>query len=129
MSAAPVLPDSRLASPKCTVMADWALPDGTTLRCEVEPYFCANCGKHCGYCPRENTTFAFYLCPSCFDTYGAPAGLHAQPDEEFWTAVEAEMVAKYGRTLSAAELAVMSETDLPPALQLLLRESPYRKPR
>jgi|GEM_PF-6067877 len=124
-----VLPDSRLAAPKCTVMCDWPMPDATTRRIEAEPIYCANCGKFHGYVPRENTTFAFWLCEPCYEKFGAIAGLTAVPDEEFWQKVHEEMQRHYGRDLTASELAVMNEQDLPLALQLLLRESPTRTPR
>lgn len=124
-----VLPDSRLATPKCGVMCDWPMPDGTTRRIEAEPIYCANCGKFHGYVPRENTTFVFWLCEPCYTQFGAQAGLYAVPDDEFWQTVHEEMRARFGRVLTAADIGLMSEDDLGPLLTKLLRESPIRTAR
>lgn len=122
-----VLPDSRLTHRTTlgSVMADWAMPDGTTVRVECVPCFCANCGKSNGFVPKENTHFAFWLCQPCFDAYGdLPPGMYVQPDDAFWADVRAEMERTYGHVLSGDELAGMTEADLSPALQKLLTESP-----
>lgn len=126
-----VLPDSRLGHRPdfgC-FMADWPLPDGRTVRVEVQPIFCANCGKLCGHCPRENTTFLFYQCPKCFGQFGALAGTMAVPDDEFNRAVSAELTARFGRTLTEFEIAAAKDRGvLGRALELLERESPYPVP-
>lgn len=121
-----VLPDSRLQTPRGTQFVDWALPDGSTVRCEVETIFCANCGKLYGYVPRENTAFVFWLCRACYERYGAIAGLLAVPDEEFRQAVHYEMQARFGRDLTELEIATLAEQgQLGRALELLEKESPY----
>lgn len=129
-----VLPDSRLKDPKGTVLVDWPLPSGGTVRLEMEMVYCANCGVEFGYVPRENTTFAFWLCNQCFEVYGAVAGTYAEPDMEFNRRVEQEMQDRFGRTLTELELATLADQGrLPAALELLARESPYpcrdRRPR
>lgn len=127
---ASVLPDSRLQSAVGCIMADWELPDGRTVRIEVQPIFCGNCGKHYGFVPKENTTFAFWLCRKCYEKYGAVAGTCAVPEDEFNRSVEAEMVERFGRSLTAVEVAALKEQDkLGRMLELLEKESPYPVPQ
>ncbi len=122
------LPDSRLADRDFgTVMMDWPLPDGTTVRIECSPIYCANCGELQGHCPRWSTTWACYLCLPCLELHGAIAGTLAVPDQEFMDAVAYEMQARFGRQLTADELVVACEQgQLGSALEKLARESPYR---
>ncbi len=121
-----VLPDSRLANPTGTVLVDWPLSDGSTVRIEVERVFCANCGKLFGFVPKENTVFTCWLCAKCFETYGLIAGTYAQPDDEFCQVVAAEMQERFGKTLTEAEIGLLKEDGrLGTALQLLEKESPY----
>lgn len=125
------LPDSRLVlDPSLgTVMVDWPLPGGGSTRLEAQPIYCANCGKLYGYVPKDNTSFAFWLCRKCFETYGEIAGMLAVPEEEFNQAVEFEMQERFGRGLSAEEIALIKEDGrLGHALELLEKESPYPNP-
>lgn len=122
-----VFPDSRLKrSDFANVKVDWRLPDGRTVRVEVQPVFCANCGRMYGFVPKANTTFAFWLCAKCYEAYGDVAGTCAVPDAAFAEAVEHEMVARFGRALTAAEVFVAAEQGkLGSALEKLEKESPY----
>lgn len=130
-----LLPDSRLKDrSQGAFMADWPMPDGATVRIEVAPVYCANCGKMYGYIPRENTTFACWLCQKCFDTYGDTTTVYVEADHEFNKRVEHEMLERFGRALSAVELDLLAEDGrLGRGLELLARESPYpsldRRPR
>ena len=126
-----VLPESRLIHDPTngSVMADWVTPSGKTVRIECVRVYCANCGVHHGYVPRENTTWAFWLCQKCYEKYGVPASLMVQPDDEFWQNVHAEMIAQFGHVLSQAELERLAEVDLGPLLSKLMKESPLFKPR
>jgi hypothetical protein len=123
-----MLPDSRLADrDMSTVMADWALPDGRTVRIECSPVYCANCGSMYGYVPKDNTVFVMWLCNRCFEQYGAVAGTYAVPDEQFCKDVAHEMHEAYGRTLSDWELFnLMERGALVAPLVALEKESPYR---
>lgn len=126
MSNHHVLPDSRLHDPKGTVMVDWPLTGGGTVRLEAEMIYCANCGKEYGYVPRENTDFACYLCNQCVERWGLLANTYAVPDDDFCAAVAAEMEARFGRHLTEAELIVAAEQgNLGTALEKLARESPF----
>lgn len=127
MASELILPDSRLQDrSQGTFMADWPLPDGTTVRIDVMPIYCANCGKPYAYVPRENTTFICWLCVKCFETYGAVTGTYAVPEDEFNRAVAYEMERRYGRHLTDQELALQAEEGtLGTSLELLARESPY----
>lgn len=124
------LPDSRLHDQDFgTIMGNWPLPDGTTVRCEMCPVWCANCGKMYGYVPKENTTFGFYLCAKCHEAYGDVAGMFAVPDDEFRAAVHHEMRSRFGRILSDLEVAYYKERqELGTALTKLESESPYPVP-
>jgi ribosomal protein S14 len=124
-----VLPSSRLTSDPswgCKVVG-WPNPDGTTTRLEVQLIYCASCGAEYGYAP-ACMTFDCYLCRQCFEEYGNIAGTYAQPDEDFHQVVRAEILARFGRDLTAEELAAIKEQGgLGPALEALERDSPYRK--
>ena len=126
-----VLPDSRLTQRPdfgC-IMVDWRNPDGTTTRCEAQPIYCANCGKLYGHVPKENTTFAFWLCQKCFEDFGECAGLCAVPDDEWARAVGEEMQRHFGRGLTELEIAALKDQHkLPRELELLERESPFPIP-
>jgi hypothetical protein len=123
-----ILPDCRLKDKKGTLMVDWPLPGGGTVRIEVEPSFCANCGNpNPHYVPKDNTTFDFWLCNQCAEDYGEIAGTYMMPDEEFNRAVEAEMLDRFGRSLDVMEIAVaVDRGTLGTALELLAKESPYK---
>lgn len=127
---AEILPDSRLLKGDSThgsVIVDWETVGGGTVRIEVVPVFCASCGTPYGHVPKENTTFACWLCRECAQQYGPVAGLWEQPDEEFCRAVSAEMQARFGRDLSDLELFQLAEQNqLGKELELLARESPYK---
>lgn len=123
-----ILPDSRLVAPKNTEMVDFKLPNGSTLRLEVEPIFCANCGKPQGGVPVGLMTSVFALCQPCSEVHGANLNGWVTTDEQFWAAVAMEMEIKYGHILSQAELDATAEIGgLSRPLQLLDAESPYRK--
>jgi hypothetical protein len=83
------------------------------------PFFCANCGKHCGACPEENMTFMFYLCPKCEQTYGQAAGAMRLPDEDFWELLKQEQMAHFGYYPNQQELAKVLEEDSSPLAKLL----------
>jgi ribosomal protein L37AE/L43A len=107
-------------------MVDWEMPDGSTVRIEVEPVYCANCGKKYGFVPRDNTAFTFWLCRKCFDTYGEVANTYAMPDEDFNNAVAAEMEARFGHHLSDKEITDLTQgNNLGKMLEALERDSPY----
>ena len=121
-----VLPDSRLKSKKGAVIADWTF-NGKTIRLELEPIFCFNCGKANGYVPAETMSFVSWLCNECSMKWGKEASLHTHADEEFWKAVHYEMVKRWGRGLTQEELYRMAEQDqLGTSLKLLEKESPYK---
>ncbi len=123
-----ILPDSRLLQRPdlgC-FMADWPVCGGGTVRIEVQPIYCANCGKPYGYIPKENTVFAMWLCRPCSETYGEIAGTYSLPDDEFNRRLAEEMDARYGRALT--ELEILREIEngtLGSALEKLALESPY----
>lgn len=73
------------------------------------PIYCASCGTDGGTCPEENITFAFYLCPNCYETYGALTGTMVTPDEVFWRELHTAQIEKYGRVLQPGELAAELE--------------------
>lgn len=123
-----ILPDSRLLDQSLgSKVIDWQLFGGGTVRVEVVPCYCASCGKGPGpYVPRENTASAFYLCDQCAETYGAVANLMLLPDEVFAQIVAAEIEERFGRALTAREIAVAVDRDLlGKTLAALLRDSPY----
>lgn len=105
-----VLPDSRLKNRDFgAVMSDIDLPDGSIIRLEMIPVFCANCGKHHGYVPKENITWSFWLCQPCADKCGEIAGMMMVPDHQYWEAVKEEMIANYGRVLTHEEVETLVE--------------------
>lgn len=121
-----ILPDSRLASPQQGVMANWQLPNGSSVRLECEMIYCANCGIAYGYVPKENTTFACFLCQQCFETYGSVAGTYAIPDEEFNQNVAHEIEERFQRPMSTEDLLIEAQNGrLGTALEKLAMESPY----
>jgi hypothetical protein len=125
---ADLLPDSRLTQrPDLgATVVDWQMPGGGSVRVEVVPIYCAACGKMYGYVPRENTAFAFYLCRKCSENWSPLPGTFVQPDDDFCRAVAEEMVARFGRPLTDAELAAAAGAGgLGRALELLAKESPY----
>lgn len=124
---ADILPDSRLKDPKGIVMCDWPMGNGKTVRLCMEPIFCFNCGKPNGYVPQHIMSFVSWLCLDCSVTWGKEASLHSSADEEFWKAVENEMVAKFGKGLTQKELSDLAEHGkLGKPLELLEKESPYK---
>lgn len=127
-----VLPDSRLAADpgKGCFMADWQLCDGSTVRIEVQPVYCANCGKLYGHIPKENTCFVCYFCRQCYEKYGTIAGTYAVPDQQFAEAVHYEMIQQYGKDLTALEIAALADQGkLSAALVNLEKDSPYPVPQ
>lgn len=128
MSNEYVLPSSRLTNETLgSVMMDWPLPDGRTVRVECVRVYCANCGVLHGLVPREGNTWDFWLCQQCYESHGAIANTYAMPDQEFWDKVSAEMQARFGRDLSAVETAWYEQQgQLGAALESLARESPYK---
>jgi len=122
-----VLPDSRLKRADFgAVVMDWPV-NGRTVRVECVPCFCANCGKAGPFVPKENTTFAFWLCQACHETHGEIAGVLTIPDDVFNQAVEAEMVERFGRVLTAPEILVAADRgQLGRPLELLAAESPFK---
>ena len=87
------------------------------------PIFCANCGKPGGGVSDEHITFAFWLCDYCFEAWGPIAGTYAVPDEVFWEKIKFAQMEKYGRILTAEEIAV--EASKPESIiSKLIREAP-----
>lgn len=122
------LPDSRMRDPKGCVVVDWPDNQGGSIRLELEPIFCFNCGAPNGYVPRGLMTFVSWLCAFCSLVWGKEASLHSHADQEFWDKVYSEMIDKFGRALTQEELERMAEKNsLPSGLALLDKESPYRK--
>lgn len=120
------LPDSRLSNTDFGAqLIDWPLPDGRTVRIECLPCFCANCGTPGPFVPKENTTYAFWLCQPCFDAYGEIAGTLTVPDVDFWASVEAEMIEHFGHILTQHELAALAEQGWG-KLASLAKDSPIR---
>lgn len=118
-----LLPDSRLASPTGVIRIQF----GSWGRLNMQPIFCANCGKLGAYAPEENMTFAFWLCEGpCTDQWGALAGTYTSPDEVFWEQVKGEMNAKFGHDLTEIEV-LEAEENTAGALCALLKESPITR--
>lgn len=121
-----ILPDSRLTrSDLGAVIMDWPLSNGRTIRLECIPCFCANCGCSGPYVPRDNTTFACWLCNKCVETHGEIVGTYLQPDHEFWAALDAEMVARFGRSATPIEIATLLDQG-DRTFEKLLKDSPIR---
>ena len=87
-----------------------------------EPVFCANCGADGGMVP-IGTTFLFYLCNICAETYGQIAGTMQMPDEVFFANLAEEQLLRYGYYLTYEEWGKVGE-DLSHPLWTLLREQP-----
>lgn len=81
-----ILPDSRMKNPKSSKTMYW--PGAGNI--EVEEVFCANCGKRHGWVPQQNTTYAFWLCNYCSETYGTSLPGYLMPDEVYWEKVRLE---------------------------------------
>lgn len=128
------LPDSRLIATRETVMADWPTTDGLgrpkTVRLELEPIYCFHCGKPHGYIPTGVMSFVSFLCGRCSENKGEEANALYSPDDEFWSAVAGEMIDRFGRALTAAELDALARRGaLGRNLELLERDSPYASTR
>lgn len=127
-----ILPDSRLLdASKGVVVADWPVidPDGTTrtIRLQLQPIFCASCGKPHGCVPKDVLSWVCWLCQECSVKYGEEASHMLASDEMFWRDVQAEMLDRFGHVLTAAEMDALAEQGrLGRNLELLERESPYK---
>jgi hypothetical protein len=122
-----ILPDSRLINPKDTVMADVEFGD-ITIRMELEPIYCVSCAKPNGYVPKDVISFVTWICVPCALKYGGDAEKMQSGDEAFWALVEEEMIARFGRVLTQAELEIAADRGiLGSSLEKLELESPYRK--
>lgn len=114
-----LLPDSRMKSPTGVVRIEW----GLWGRLNMQPIFCANCGKLGAYVPEENMTFAFWLCDGpCTDQWGTLAGTYTSTDEVFWETVQGEMQEKFGHDLTEHDV-LKAEQQTTGALCTLLKES------
>lgn len=92
------------------------------------PIYCANCGADGGMVPEENMTFAFYLCNSCYEIYGAIAGTMVEPDAVFHAKVVEAQLEKYGRVLAPSEMAnALTESHHP--LAILARDNHHSSRR
>lgn len=112
-----ILPDSRARDPKRLLpsrLGYWV------------PLACASCGADGGVVPEQNTTFAFWLCTPCSETYGEIAGTLSIPDEVFWQRVRDEQTEAFGRQLTPGELAIVAQEDTSP-LATLIREGAANK--
>lgn len=123
-----LLPDSRLKDRnKLTIMGDWPMPDGSTVRVELSPVFCVGCGKPYGYVPKDNTVGATYICDDCYREDEECFTGMVVSDEQFVRDVAHEMVAKYGRPLTDLEVYALLEQDkLSRELKALIKDSPYK---
>jgi hypothetical protein len=108
-------------------MMDWEVSPGKFVRLEAQPIFCANCGKLFGYVPKDNCSFACWLCDPCFEVYGPPPDTWVSSDHAFREKLQQEMIAKYGRVLTGDEVRVLASRGELGSLELLLRESPYKE--
>ncbi len=121
-------PDSRLTHRPDfgSQMVDWELAGGGTVRCEVVPIYCVVCGKLGAYVPKDNTVQATYICNKCWRDDNQVFDGMAVSDEQFMNDVQHEMQARFGHDLTDAEvLAQLERGNLGPALEALLRDSPY----
>lgn len=117
-----LLPDSRMKSPRGVIRIEF----GAWGRLNMQPIFCANCGKLGAYVPEENMTFAFWLCDGpCSEKWGTLAGTYASTDEQFWAKVKDEMLEKYGCYLTEEGVLRAQEESGP--LATLLKESPLTR--
>jgi hypothetical protein len=99
-----LLPDSRCSSDVGSILVDRQLLDGSVVRQEFVPIFCASCGKEfnhkpidgipAGCVPKDSVSFVCWLCPPCFEKHGAVAGTYAVPEDEFNQNLQAEMRAR-----------------------------------
>lgn len=90
--------------------------------------FCASCHKDSGHRVRDTEIpyqeqFAGWLCDECFTKYGAIAGTLVMPDEVFWQKVIDAQMEKYGRLLTAKEIAIELE-DSSSTLSKLKKDGP-----
>src|SRR5262245_969867 len=123
-----ILPDSRLrhAPTLGSQVVDWQLPGGGTVRIEVVPMYCANCGHGGPFVPMENTASCFYLCNHCVDTCGPIANTMILSDQEFNELVAYEMVERFGHGLNPEQIALaVDQGQLGRPLEALLNDSPY----
>lgn len=104
------------------------VPVKKKYRLEMQPIYCIGCGNLEGWVPRGIMAWVSFLCNSCSETHGLEAALLDKPDKEFWNAVGTEMFNAYGRALTQQELSALVERgELSRGLQLLERESPFKK--
>lgn len=72
--------------------------------------FCANCGADGGRVMEQNIPnredFAFYLCNSCAEKHGEIPNTMMVPDEVFFQKATEVQFEKYGRILTAEEVAI-----------------------
>lgn len=119
------LPDSRLKDRSCeTVVGDFQLPDGRSVRLEMSPLYCVGCGKLGAYCPKDNTIGVTYICRKCFEADSNAFAGCVVSDEQFARDVAYEMERRFGRSLTEIEVA-QNEGNLGAALEALVRDSPY----
>lgn len=124
MSNENLLPDSRMKNPTGVISMLW----GQWGKINMQPIFCASCGKLGGYCPLENMTFAFWLCDHpCADQWANLAGTYTTSDEVFFAKVAEEAAAR-GNGLTEKEILAAEESSCN-SLSLLLKESPLLKLR
>lgn len=83
------------------------------------PSFCANCG-HEGPLVSKTLTYFFYLCNSCAETHGAPAGTMLIPDEVFMRKLVDAQIEEHGRLLDERELGKVIEDNDTPLARLIL---------
>lgn len=83
------------------------------------PIYCANCGKPGGEVPEASTTFAFWLCNPCFETYGELTSMLVVPDEVFWAKLQEAQMNDFGRLLSPEELVAIVAADASPLATLI----------
>jgi hypothetical protein len=81
---------------------------------DYEPAHCANCGIPWGIAPVKGTPaaahFLFVLCERCAETYGNIAHTYVEPDAVFYARLRDEMLERFGRELTAEELAIELES-------------------
>lgn len=115
-----LLPESRLRG---TVKGVKRMLFGAA-KINMEPIYCASCGKLGAYVPAENMTFAFWLCDGpCADKWGTLAGTYTSTDEAFWARVSTEWQEKHGLPMTQADAQRVGEATWGPMAKLL-RESP-----
>lgn len=118
-----LLPDSRLKSPTGEIRIEF----GEWGRLNMEPIFCANCGKLGAYVPKENMTFAFWLCDHpCAEQWSPLPGTYTTPDQVFWERVKAESIESKGHYLTEKEVLEVQDSSCNP-LSTLLKESPLTR--